>query len=1439
MKTPLWLAASASLVALWPLLSSAQLQITEVLAMPTPDDDGDNPEKFLDEDEHLSDMIEIYNPTDATIKLGGYRLTDEKKNPSKWTFPSNQNIEAGEYKIVYASAKNKRGLFNAVAHTNFKLGRDGDYLALISPEGEILSEYDKLPEMYANTSFGPEGHMTSTTFGAANKPGLASPTHKVKFSVSSRTFAGELVLELSSDDLPAGARIGYTTNGGEPIVSLFSPPKYYDVTGPITIKSTTSIRARIFEDGKLPGSIKTENYFLVNDELAEWSSNLPVVVVESFGSRYTKNRFSESAIMFLEPKSGDDPEATKRTSIIQEAEIESRMKARQRGSSTGGWPKKSLALETWFDDANGADRDITPFGMPANGDWVLSGRYDFDRALIRNPLAYQISTEMGHWAPRTQFVEVFMNEDGGEIDAGDYAGVYTFMEKVELSEDRINIQEPTGFETGGFMVKVDRNSTQSGTRDVSLRSNAAGGSTVWIEPEKEFVESGQNNWLTDRFNLIKETIRDDDLAEDPENGYRSLIDTESWIDESMVRMLARDPDAFRLSTYLYMPRNGKVHYGPVWDFDRTMGCDQDTRARDPEAWTQDWGTYGWYNDLLGREVRTRGALGKRPDFWQEWIDRYHRHRRTVLSTENIDSIIDDMAGQIAEGQVRNFERWRGQRPDAGNVKDYNDGVTGWEGEIVHLKGWLKARVEWIDDQFTPEASITGGLYEAGEKVPVSTGGTLFAKQDAYYTTDGSDPRLPGGALNPKAIKIDANTGIVTNESLSITLRAEKSGSPWSSPIRTAIVIDGVHASSENLLVSEIMYHPLDGSEQEQGSGFHHEDTFEYIELMNVGETPMFLGDLEFTSGISYLFSESEVQLLAPGERMVLVSDAEAFELRYGSDLPVGGEYIGQLANNGERIALMRGEEVIQDFSYNDREPWPVTPDQFGFSLTLTNPMSGLDLSDAKLWTVDLQAGGSPGSAAIVPPAVVVNEVLANSGANASDAIELLNKTAGEVDLSGWFLSDDADEPNKFVIPAGTTVASGDVVVFRQDNDNDPTNNSELPTEFFGNAFGLNSIGDTVYLFSATEDGELSGYRDRFAFNDAEEGSSFGRVVTSSGESQVALQEASSIGAPNVGPIQSPLVITEIMYNPPAAPLAGAEYVEVQNQSSAVLNLSLAGNAAESWRVAGINFTFPENVTLAAGEIALIVSVETEAFRTAYNVPAPVKIYGPFAGNLSNGGESIRLQRPFFLSGGEVPVVRHATVDRVVYNDKAPWPADADGGGASIERTKASDYGNDSANWRSSVGGTPGSYTEGEGGGDPQPEPNAGLTEWLAAEFSEAERGNAAVSGLSADPDGDGLVNLAEYTLNTSPKATDPAPLEVVEVAEGNASYLSVSFIRRQGAAVSVGLEGSADLDQWATINGVEESVQALGDGVERVTLRDSQDRSGNVSRYVRLRMDAN
>ncbi|NCF88947.1 MAG: hypothetical protein GWQ08_26075, partial [Verrucomicrobiaceae bacterium] len=111
-----------------------------------------------------------------------------------------------------------------------------------------------------------------------------------------------------------------------------------------------------------------------------------------------------------------------------------------------------------------------------------------------------------------------------------------------------------------------------------------------------------------------------------------------------------------MSTYLYQPINGKLFYGPIWDFDRTMGCDSDTRARDPKAWVSYFATQGMWKNLLGTGVNRKGGEAKMPEFWQEWINRYHELRRTVWSEENMHSIIDSMAAEIREGQVRNFER---------------------------------------------------------------------------------------------------------------------------------------------------------------------------------------------------------------------------------------------------------------------------------------------------------------------------------------------------------------------------------------------------------------------------------------------------------------------------------------------------------------------------------------------------------------------------------------------------------------------------------------------------------------------------------------------------------------------------------------------------------------------------------------------------------------
>ena len=243
------------------LSSQAQLTSSEVIAIAVADDRGNEPEEFQDEDGDVSDIIEIHNAGAESLSLAGYTMTDNENNLKKWSFSSNQKIEAGEYLLVYASGKNKTGRFVSTPHTNFTLNRRGEYLALVDPQGEVIDAFDPLPKMFDQVSYGHDGYMTRPTLGEANSRTLGVPSTGVKFETKSQTFTDPITVELSAPNLPEGAYLGYATNRTVPEVSLFTPPKRYE--GPITIESTTQIRARVFEDGKLPSEVETATYIKI------------------------------------------------------------------------------------------------------------------------------------------------------------------------------------------------------------------------------------------------------------------------------------------------------------------------------------------------------------------------------------------------------------------------------------------------------------------------------------------------------------------------------------------------------------------------------------------------------------------------------------------------------------------------------------------------------------------------------------------------------------------------------------------------------------------------------------------------------------------------------------------------------------------------------------------------------------------------------------------------------------------------------------------------------------------------------------------------------------------------------------------------------------------------------------------------------------------------
>src|SRR5204862_8338525 len=104
--------------------------------------------------------------------------------------------------------------------------------------------------------------------------------------------------------------------------------------------------------------------------------------------------------------------------------------------------------------------------------------------------------------------------------------------------------------------------------------------------------------------------------------------------------------------------------------------------------------------------------------------------------------------------------------------------------------------------------------------------------------------------------------------------------------------------------------------------------FEYIEVQNTGGTPLNVNRFSLSGGIQFNFGND---LLAPGEYAVIVKNAAAFQLKYGSGIRILGTYTGNLANEGDHIVLGGPvQEPIQDFSYQDG--WYPATDGFGFSL---------------------------------------------------------------------------------------------------------------------------------------------------------------------------------------------------------------------------------------------------------------------------------------------------------------------------------------------------------------------------------------------------------------------------------------------------------------------------------------------------------------------------
>lgn len=1078
-----------------------QLRINEFLA--------GNTTGLKDESLVPQDWIEIYNELAQAVDIAGWYLSDDPANLTKWQFPS-RVIAPNGYLTVFADGRGTPPNGSSVLHTNFSLSGGGERILLVKPDGvTVASEIDPL-EQFPNVTYGYNapgtqlGYLLTPTPGAVNSALATYGRNSVTFSEPHGFYAANFMLTLTAS--APDSTIRYTLNGAKP-----TPATGTVYSGPITISPDTNgptrgtrlVRAIAVNSQAAFAEIETQTYLFINgvsgtSNAVIGQTNLKPAIVNNatYGPLLDDALLALPAVSVILPSGLSSSENEASIELFDptgaEAGFQINCGINTTGTTSLGSPKLSMAAkfraqygqsklsypmfalgsrfpqgaatefkelrlrshshDTFFWLAT-AENPPVPYGSPPV---TRSG----DAQLMRNLWMDEMQLAMGQPGKHGRQVHLYLN--------GAYHGIYHIHEHPD----------------DDFMARYYPGASDD--------FHFTGGATT-----------GSNHGNGDSWTVPWAALK---------SSLGNYTQAKRWVD---VTNLA---DYMALSFYA----------GNDWDW----SAQHNWAAAGPKAPDKGgWKFFEQDSDIalqaLNADCTDQGvpdgifnALMSFSDFRVLFRDRVYKHcyHGGVLTPAAAGAFYDARINEIFTAIIAETARWQPSSSvsplpwdrDQEWVNEWNYlKNTFFPGRTAALINQLRAHPGWWPLN-APEMNQQGGPVPNGFQVTLTApSGTI------YYTTDGSDPRRPGGALNPGARNASSSPLTINGPTL-VRTRAF-AANDWSALNEASLTPEGtVPATFANFTPSEIHYNPIDLPDTE------------FIEFLNTSSGYIDAAGVTINGGIDFTFSLGSV--LAPGERIVVVKNQALFDARYravGSPwyhagIRVAGEWSGSLNNGGEELQIFAsGGAPLSAFTFGDDDAWPGRADGNGSSLELSDPAAvsivsavskGASLDNGANWGASAEFHGSPGWAGTGPDnRVVINEVLSASLAPETDAIELYDATGAPISLGGWFLSDSSANYKKYRMPAATSLDAGGYLVLRESDFNNNGNPASLvPFALDGDG------GDDLFLLEADIAGNLLRFVDRVEFGPAPGGLTWGRWPNANGS--LALMSTSTLGGANSSPL---------------------------------------------------------------------------------------------------------------------------------------------------------------------------------------------------------------------------------------------------------------------------------------------------------------------------------